>query len=227
MKIRKTLLVALPVIAIVSLISLVAILSPAPRIPSSCTSIITKGFKHTESGFAPVCGNGSATDGRLEILVHNYYFAHARDIPFEPSSSVGPSEVFLLVNVTVSNVGSGNTSIGGGFYDDAIDGSQVVGNGEYVDNVTFLKDYPNHTMPAVEGGVFLPPGSRQDIWLLFYIPTADNGNNQTTISLASFRLQYLLFNEQGYGGDYEGGGAFICMPVPCENPKMQFIISVQ
>lgn len=221
MRIRgKAVLVTLSVALVIILLVVVSIVySMPPNLPPSCAN----DSQFTENGFSYVCGNGSASDGRLIIVVHNHHFAQARNIPFQPPSSVGPADVFLLINVSISNVGGGNTSVGGAFFVQVTDGSpQSIGNGEYIDNVSFPNEYPNYSMPENSGGLYLPPGAKADLWLLFYLPIQGTENNQTTISLSNLQLQYLLFNELGYGGYYNDNGSFGCGP--CETLKVKFII---
>ena len=189
MKAGKILLIALPLIIVIIIFASILVLAAVPKIPASCTSVITSGFKYTQSGYNYVCGSGSASDGRLDIVMHNYYFAQGRDIPFQPPGSEDPAEVFLLVNVSISNVGGGNTSVGGSFYAHATDNSgNSVGNGELLANVTFANEYPNQSMPSNNGVLYLAPGAKLDLWLVFYIPSSGPVSNQTTINVSNFQL---------------------------------------
>ncbi len=220
---RNPLLAILSVLIVVILIAAVAYVYAAsqPKLPASCAN----DTRFTESDFSNyVCGTGSASDGRLSITVNNYDFSQGRDIPFQPPGSVGPSEVFLLVNATITNVGDGNTSIGPSFEVQVItSGGESTENGEYGDSVTFPNEYPNSSLPIPNGGVYLPPKASLTAWLLFYIPTTASANNQTTISLSGYALQHLMYREYYYGGDFSNGG-FSCGP--CQNPKVEFIITV-
>jgi len=103
-------------------------------IPSSLSNIIRPGYSLT-------CGAGSASDGRLKITVHNYYFAQAKDINFTPAPGIqlpGPDYVFLVMNVTIVNVGGGNVSVGGGWVAVMLNGSTYTGTASnFVNNATF------------------------------------------------------------------------------------------
>jgi hypothetical protein len=209
-------------ISIIVVISLFDALGSSPQLPQSCRSIVSSSFSYAFPDKTYVCGQSSASDGRLKITVHNYHFANGSQIDFifPPSNfankSYSQSGLFLLVNSTVQNVGDGNTSIGP-FYVVISNGGSEIGNSEYMANAKFPNEFPNQTIPSTNGGLYLPPGSKADLWLIFYVPTS-NVN-----SISNLKLQYLLFQETIYGGAYRGGGAYDC---PCGNPNIEFIIKV-
>lgn len=176
----------------------------------------------SESGYSYVCGVSSVSDGNLRVTLHSHRLVSAKDIDFQPSSnqiSPSASDLFLLANVTVSNVGSGNTSLGGGFAVQVTNGTISVQNQEFIENASFPDTYPNQALPDVNGGLYLPPRSHIDLWLMFYIPSSSQ------VMPNAFLLQYLSYREVFYGGDYVGHGAFNCHVASCEYPLVMFIIT--
>jgi hypothetical protein len=122
---------------------------------STCDSIIPQNSPFKESGFAQACGIGVASDGRLTIAVHNFRFLQEKDIQFHfaPYQQTPlPTEVFLLVNVTVRNVGGGNTDIGAGFQVAVLNGSSYVDTTQFMANASFASMYPNQTIPNYQRG---------------------------------------------------------------------------
>ncbi len=96
-----------------------------------------KAYDYEVAGYTILAGNGSASDGRVSITVHNYRFERGGDITFQYplgvngtipigtytnggryayGAGIDQGQVILLVNATVTNVGSGDTSLGGGFF---------------------------------------------------------------------------------------------------------------
>lgn len=221
----KTLL-AIVISAIIITASLVAIQNNASKLSPVCQSLVASGFKlQPESGFTYICGNMTASDGRLSIIVHKYRFAQAQNISFENSPNEpkpAPQDVFAIVNTTVVNVGPGNFTLGGGFL------AQIAGNTfppvqntDFSINATFPGTYPNQTLPNINGGIYMPPGRRADFWLLFFVP------NATSTIMPSLSLQYFGYRELRYGGNYIGGGGFSCIAGTCQTTLTEFIIAVK
>ena len=221
MKWRRTLLSVLLVILIAG--SLAAYLLVSRNSPAKPVCGPGQDFSiSSESGFTYVCGTGSASDGRLSITLHNYHFDEAGRINFEPGSNqVNPpsSSLFLLANVTISNVGSGNTSLGGGFSVQVTNGTGSFQNQNYIENASFPGTYPNKTIPDINGGLYLPAGSNVDLWIMFYIP---NPGSEAANLLV---LQYFSYRELFYGGNYEGNGAFGCPNPPSCYLSVDFVVT--
>lgn len=203
-----------------------------PQKPS-CDSVLPTASRFFESGLTPVCGIGESADGRLRITIHNYYFARAGDIQFHFAPNEQPplpDEVFMVVNVTVENIGGGNTSIGAGWEAAVLnDTSYVSGVTNFIANSTF-NTYPNQTIPdhvGVCACFYLPPGARADFWVFFYIPFGLHVVSSNILEASSFRLQFMMYRELGYGGTYEGDGAFGCLKIACQNPNIEFVIQTQ
>ena len=195
-----------------------------------CNSLIPNASSYFETGLTPVCGAGQASDGRLNITVHNYYFAQEKDVLFQFASNEQtplPYEVFMFVNVTVVNVGGGNTSIGAGWEAVLLNGtSPVNGVTNFIANATFAS-YPNRTIPDYEGECgcfFLPPGSRVDFWVIFYVPFGTHVVSTNINQAQGFKLKIMMYRELGYGGIWIGYGGFNCQKVACQEPDVQFII---
>ena len=185
-----------------------------------------------QTGFTPVCGVDEASDGRLDIAVHNFHFAQAKDIQFHfapNQQSPLPDEVFMVVNVTVENVGGGNTTVGAGWEAEILNStSYVEGVTNFIANATFHNTYPNQTIPnyAQWAGLYLPPGSHSDFWIFFYVPfpTVDSSN---IVETSNFRLQFLVYRELSYGGTYLGNGSMNCRTIACQTPDVEFIVQPQ
>jgi hypothetical protein len=200
-----------------------------PRTPSfspDCSEVIGRDTRIAQAGYSYSCGSTTASDGMLSITYHDYHFAVAKDLDlnFHSTNDTGPqaidsNEVFLLVNITLTNVGSGNTSVGGGWSAWVTNGKSWVSTTDTFVNASFPDTYPNQTLPGGNGGLYLPPGATADLWLFFSVETPSI--NQT----AGFQLQYLTFIDQDYGGTYLGGGAYNCQQVACTDPKTELIIS--
>lgn len=206
---------------------------PAQQQNSGCASIINTTSVFYQNGFAHVCGIGQATDGRLKITYHNYHFAQRKDIQFQFSpnqQSPLPYEIFLLVNVTVANIGGGNTSLGAGFEMALMNGTSYVGTTQFIANATFPDTFPNQTIPnylgSVENIMYLPPNSTVNLWLIFYVsfPKLQSTNiNQTS----NFKPTLLTYREFTYGGTFVSlAGGFDCRKVPCQNANTEFIIKL-
>lgn len=105
--------------------------------------------------------------------------------------------------------------------------SSYVDATQFIVNASFPNTFPNESIPNYEQAeniVYLPPGSKADLWLLFYIsffPSASGNINQTS----NFKLQVLTYNDIHYGGTYMGpAGGFGCLKVACERLDNEFII---
>lgn len=196
---------------------------------STCDSVIPQDSPFKESGFAQVCGIGLASDGRLTIAVHNSLFLQEKDIPFRFASyqqTPLPAEVFLLVNVTIRNVGGGNTDVGAGFQAAVLNGSSYVDTTQFIANASFTGMHPNQTIPNYMrgGGVYLPPGSRVDLWLIFYVPFP-RVLDSNIVEASNFRLQLVTYSEFGYGGTYVGNGGYNCQKVACQDTHVEFVVA--
>lgn len=194
---------------------------------TSCDSLIPASSSYFESGLTPVCGINDASDGRLMITFNSYHFAQAKDIQFHFSPNEQPPlpyEVFLLLNVTVENLGGGNTSIGGGWQVVLRNGTSLLPvSSTFIANATFPGTFPNETIPDRSGGLYLPPGSNASLWIFIYIPLGNPVSSDIN-KTSSLSLQFLMYRELTYGGTYEGDGSFGCLKVACTNPNVQFII---
>jgi hypothetical protein len=222
---RKITLLGIIIAALVGITAFVYV-ATMPRSASSCDPIIGTASYVMETGYSYVCGNGHATDGRLDIAVHNYHFAQTKNIQFRFSPNEQaplPDEVFMLANVTVTNVGGGNSSMGGGWFSWIFNGSAPVTNSMFIANATFPNIYPNQTIPDDNGGLYLPPGSKTDLWIFFYvrfIPVLSSN----IVQASNFILQFTIFNEDSYGGTYLGQGQYDCRKIVCEKPNVELII---
>jgi hypothetical protein len=172
-----------------------------------------------ESGYTAVVGNKTVSDGRISITVNNYHFEEAGDIDWVPPLPVVPTEVFMFVNVTVTNVGGGNASIIPAWVV-MQNGSSTIGNTNFVWNVSFpVGVFPNQTWPDNTGGIYLPPGKAATFWYLFYVPNSDSLGLSGVAPIVT--LKALLYYEQTYGGIYEGDGSY---RPPWQDLKVQFIV---
>jgi len=199
-----------------------------PRTPSfspPCDEIIGHDAVVAEPGYSYVCGGDVASDGLITITYHDYHFAVAKDLDleFHSTNDTGPNavdanEVFLLVNITLTNVGGGNTSVGAGWSAWVADGNSWISTTNTFVNASFPNTVPNQVIPDVNGGLYLPPGAKVDLWLFFGVETPDINHT------SGFQLRYLTFDDQSYGGTYLGGGAYDCQHVACTDPKTEMII---
>ena len=199
----------------------------------SCNFVKTNWPSYLESGLTHICATDSSSDGRLQITVHNYHFARAGDIQFHfaPNEQTPlPDDVFMLVNVTVVNIGDGNTTIGAGWEAGLLNGTtEIPGVTNFIANATFPGTYPNITIPDHVGSngcgcFYLPPSSKADFWIFFYVPFGFDIKSGNVVQAQGFNLQIVSYRELGYGGTYEGGGSFGCVEVACQHPDVQFII---
>jgi hypothetical protein len=199
------------------------------RSSENCSSFENSFTSYFLRGYTHVCGADNASDERLNITVHNYHFADAKEILFHfaPNEQAVPQdEVFLLVNITVQNVGGGNTSIGAGFQAAVQNGTSFADATQTIVNASFPDSYPDQVIPDYEykcGCLFLPPGAVVNLWLFFNIALirlTSSDLNQT----ANFKLQLLTYQENGYGGNYEGYGGFNCQVIPCQETHTEFLI---
>ncbi len=200
-----------------------------PNLPGSCNSILgPSSSSYIQPGYSYACGEGEASDGRLRVSAHNYHFSQARDIQFHFTANQQtppPDEVFLLLNVTVLNIGGGNVSIGGSWSAFIFNGSSLVPSTMFIANASLPNTYPNTTIPDVDGGLYLPPGSTSNLWLFFYVPF-NPIQSLSIIKASSFKLQFFEFNENSYGGMYEGQGQYDCRKVACTTPHVEFVIGL-
>ncbi len=115
MKSKRLLILLVIVILIMGVVALDYYVN-LPNVSSECNSLFPSGWPYYQIGLSHTCSVGQVSDGRLSIAFHNYHFAQTKDIQFNFSSdeqAPGPYEVFLVVNVSIANIGGGNTSIGG------------------------------------------------------------------------------------------------------------------
>jgi hypothetical protein len=194
------------------------ILSPSCK----ALSIDSKNYPLTENGFSYACGLQSTSDGRLRISLNNYHFADGNAIQWQCSGAVlngsascSSSGIYMLVNATIENVGSGDAPIGPDFRVllNESDG-HTVGNGEFGANAVFPGQVPDTSVTSVSGGTYLPPGGTANYWFIFYIPGVTLAGTQ------SLTLRYLVWPEWSYGGTWSNGG-FSC---PCESPQVQLVV---
>jgi hypothetical protein len=173
---------------------------------SICSFNLPSNPQIVETGFRPVCGIRSVANGGISITVHNYYFSKAADIGFQfmgaNESPLDPNDVFLLVNVSVSNTGNNNVTTGifWALVTDVSNSNFSYYVTQYVANATF-SSYPHFAFPSHKtwAGVVLTPGGHVDMWLIFYIPfpTESPENINRT---SSYILSYLTYNQWNYEG---------------------------
>lgn len=200
--------------------------SDFPSPSCAALSVAWTNLPYQQSGFRYFCGQNAVTDGRIKISLDSYRFADGSSIDWvcpsnvdNGSSRCSSSGIFLLANITVENVGSGNTSIGPTFFAQVNDSSgTLIANGEYGADAVFPGQNPSTSIPPVDGGTFLPPAAKATYWFIFYMP------NTALSDVPSLKLHSLSFPELSYGGDWLGGGSYRCMPVPCQNPDTELII---
>jgi hypothetical protein len=201
--------------------------SPASLSPSCDSLAVTpKNSPFTGGSSEYVCGRQSVSDGRLSITLNGYRIADGKSIDWQcpadihngSSHSCSISDFLLLVNATIQNVGSGNTSIGLSFWVWLSNSAGApVENGEFGANALFPGQHPNASIPSQNGGLYLPPGAKASYWLIFVLPGVNQSNAH------DLSLQYLMMWEQHYGGKYEGGGAFACGP--CERLDVHLTVT--
>ncbi len=175
------------------------------------------------AGWSYVCGFSSVSDELLNITLNNYRYADGRYIQFYYDNNT----VFLLVNVTIRNVGNGNAPITAGWYvlfqnrSSSIPTSTttVFGNGLFLNNANFSQLYPSGSFPKVNGGVNLVPGQRYDVWLIFDVPSPHLTINSS--ALHQLVVSQLMYFQGGYSGQYQGGGGYIC---PCQTVDTELIV---
>ena len=237
MKFRRNQIVAVLIVVIALISSVIAFYVYYQTRNSStssgdCTSIRQTASGFFQGGFTYVCGNDSVSDGRLAITIHSYKFLAAKDIQFHfaPNENpVEPDEVFLLVNVTVRNIGGGNASIGPSFNVAVLNGTSYVDATQFIANASFPNSYPNEVIPDVEyhcGCLYIPPGANTSLWLFFtipFIPASPNNINKTS----NLAVQLLAYREFSYGGTYDGYGSFSCQKIPCLTTNTEFLIRYQ
>lgn len=137
-------------------------------------------YDYEVPGYDVVAGNGTASDGRLQITIHGYYLGTGGHILFQTTqglngtactatiggscysygAGVDSGQPFLIVNVTVSNTGRSDTAIGANFFMETTDGYATYENGLYAANAAFPAKYPNASLPASSGGYTSPLGGR-------------------------------------------------------------------
>jgi hypothetical protein len=191
----------------------------------SCNALgIGWGSVNHENGLTYLCGTKTVTDGRLSMTLNNYEYANGNTLDWEcptinsNGTDCSTSGVLLLANITIANIGKGNTSLGPNVYVNVTNGAKFVGNGELGANALFPGKYPNQSVPATNGGTFLAPGKSLTYWFVFWLPST------ATTDIPSLKLNNLSFVETVYGGDWEGGGQFGCIPVSCQNPLVDLIL---
>jgi hypothetical protein len=230
----STRLALLVIIVALLLVATVTIATNSSNSPKSPCDSIPKDSNVFVAGLTPTCGTGQASDGRLSITVNNYHFAQTSGISFhfaQNQQAPLPDEVFLLVNVTVQNIGGGNTSLGAAWGAALLNGTSYVYGTNFVANASFPGTYPNETIPDYlqpgrGSAIDLPPGSTTNFWVIFYIPFGVNIASTDITKATSLKLQLVTFKELTYGGDAEGYGAFNCQKVACQNPNAEFVIQL-
>lgn len=182
-------------------------------IPKECSTLYSKYSQYFFKNYEYVCGVGRASDGLLNVTLHNYHFALAKDIQFNYRSDqpqIPPDSLILLLNLTIVNIGDGNVSVGGGYVVTS-NGTNLCGNSALGYSATFPNIYPSQNLADA---INLPPGGKLDYWLLFYMPYPEC---QTTVEYASshYELQFFIYFYSSYGGTYMGDHAYNCQKVAC------------
>ena len=147
----------------------------------------------TAESWTVVRGTGAASDGLITITMG------ASRLVSVPTLNDGEApSVFLLVNLTFANVGSGNTTTNAGWF------VNVTWNGTEFSNTWF-----QFTGPDAAGQLPIPypigPGQHISGWLAFYVATLPDASAKT---LASLHIEKLTYNETSYGGQYVGDGGW-------------------
>jgi len=216
------------VVAVLALAALVALYYPRPsQLSQACSSVIGQNSIVEQPGYSYACGAGQASDGRLMVTFHGYRFSTAKEIDFvygKNQAHLFPSEVILLVNATITNVGGGNVSIGGGWFAWVRNGSDWAPVSNIILNASFPGTHPRLSIPDSNGGLYLAPNARADLGLMFYVSFGPSPKGSDLNETSAFRLEYLTFNENSYGGTYLGGGAYVCKSVACPNPDTELIV---
>jgi hypothetical protein len=204
---------------------------PPPYPSPSCQALgIGWNSVSRQSGLTYLCGSGSVSDGRLNMTLNSYRFVNGGTTTWPcignglngtttgaTTCSLGDG-VFLLANVTFTNVGGGNTSIAADLGTNVTNGLEFVGNGEYGINAQFPGQNPSQSVPPASGGAFLPPGSSATYWFVFNLP------NTSVKDIPNLTLNTISNVEWEYGGDWDGGGGFNCIHVACLNPMADLIV---
>lgn len=181
-------------------------------IPKECNSVYASYPEWFTKGYSYVCGIGSASDGHINITIHNYHFAQAKDIQFRFAPNQlppDPDELFLLINVTYINVGKQAIPINPAWVNVST-GASYCATTEFVANATFSGTYPNQTYPDVISGptnFFLLPGQKLDLWLFFYMPYLDC-HASAEYANSHYKLSLFIYydSECGVSCYYEGYG---------------------
>jgi len=222
---RTWIFVALLVIVSLGVAAIAFLVSIPNPFSASCVSlgVDSATFPNPDPGFTYLCGQTSVSDGRLSITLNSYHFANGGNIDWvcsgvviNGSSGCSSSGVYLLVNATIRNVGNGNASVGADFYVQLNNSvGSAIRNGEYGANAVFPGLHPNDSVPAENGGTYLPPGEGATYWFIFYVP------NVALRDIPNLKLWYLSWPEWEYGGTWEGNGGFRC---PCMDTHVQLVV---
>jgi len=238
LKKRFKALVAILLIALLIFLLVISGFFPYPNPPKFSPSCSKFEFNLTEveQGVTYFCGLGSVSDGKLSFAVHSYNITYWQDLPFTSYFPASDSfamngTLFLMVNLTVSNVGSGNASILGSSFNVQV--TDVNGDSFGVDQypMSIAVSIPGYTMLGGNTSLYLPPGSSADRWLLFnfleYNPASCRspcGSQEPSIpSMGKLQLDNISYYEDRYGGNYQSNGSLLC---PCQSHQTEFIISV-
>ena len=222
---RKWIFIVLLLIVSMVIAATAFLVSNPNPFSASCVSlgIDSDTFPNPNPSFTYICGQTSVSDGRLSITLNNYRFADGGSIDWvcsgaviNGSSGCSSSGVYLLVNATVRNVGSGNASVAADLYVQLNNtAGPAIANGEYGANAVFPGQRPNAAVPAQNGGTYLSPGGGTTYWFIFYMP------NVALKDTPNLKLWYLGWPEWEYGGTWEGNGGFRC---PCVDVHVQLVV---
>lgn len=221
--VTEIIVVALVVIASIAIAMIIGSMNSNHVSSTSTQRSIASGVVPIE-GYDFVGGNGTASDGRVSITVNGYRIVNASTIawvnePCCPSPSVRAS--LLMVDATIKNIGSGNTSVSPFF---SYWENKTTGQITYADigphNASFpAGDSPNMTFPTYLSGSVAPAlGPKQSLrmWLFFqiYLP----GPQQPTVKAMNSTLKFvgLMYLEHEYGGDILQNRVLSCHPNPCQ-----------
>jgi hypothetical protein len=175
------------------------------------THVPSGGFTYILPGYDTVVGNNTASDGRLIITLNNYAFANASDLyRYTKSDAFLVGDIYMLLNMTVSNVGGDNTSILASFFIIYSYQGTMESNGIYAAGVTFSGLNPNQTYPSTDGGLYLPPGKTARFWII------------SNVESSHIKLLKLIYLEHIYGGNYLGNGQY---SGGVESLSVEFIIT--
>lgn len=139
-------------------------------------------------------GVGAASDGRLSINIDSWLMANNNYTEF-PGDGYPSTEYFLVLDLTLANVGHGNASIPGIMF------ATVSEGGRDVSNTWFWA--PSNRASELPSGDNLFPGSSMTGWWAFFVPGGTSSSSFVVLN----------YTETEYGGAYLGNASY-GSPIP-------------